>query len=115
MSASTQFKGVFAGLAALAIAGSAIAQGNPPNAAVKDPAVGAGQQSSQTTPMGSTGTPAGGSTAAGASSTTGSSSSTMSGSTGSSSTTGSTSMGASGAASTDTAASGSRTARADRN
>ncbi|NPC56289.1 proteophosphoglycan ppg4 [Caenimonas soli] len=125
MSASTQFKGVFAGLAALAIAGSAIAQGNPPNAAVKDPAVGAGQQSSQTTPMGSTGTPAGGSTAAGASttsgstaagasSTTGSSGSTMSGSTGGSSTTG-TSMGASGAASTDTAASGSRTARADRN
>jgi hypothetical protein len=112
MSASIQFKGLLAGLAAVAIAGSAIAQGTPPNPAVKDPAVGAGQQSSQTTPMGSTGTPAGGSTAAGTGGST-SGSTTAGSSTGSSTT-----MGASGAASTDTGASttsSSRTARADRN
>ena len=111
MSASIHLKGLLAGLAAVAIAGSAIAQGNPPNPAVKDPAVGAGQQSSQTTPMGSTGTPAGGSTAAGTSGST-SGSTTAGSSTGSSTT-----MGASGSASTDTSAStsSSRTARADRN
>jgi hypothetical protein len=109
MSASTQFKGVLAGLAAVAIAGAAIAQATPPNPAAKDPAVGAGQQSTQATPMGSTGTPAGGSTAAGAGGTT-SSGSTAAGT----SSSGSTSMGASGTASTDTTAS-SRTARADRN
>lgn len=114
MSASIHFKGLLAGLAAVAIAGSAIAQSTPPNPAAKDPAVGAGQQSSQTTPMGSTGTPSGGSTAASPST----SGSTTAGSTGSATTSsGSTSMGASGSASTDTSAStsGSRTARADRN
>ena len=113
MSASIQLKGLLAGLAAVAIAGAAIAQSTPPNPAAKDPAVGAGQQSTQTTPMGSTGTPSGGSTAAGASG-----SSTTSGSTAASpSTSGSTTMGASGSATTDTSASssGSRTARADRN
>ena len=47
MTASTQFKGVLAGLAAVAIAGAALAQSTPPNPAAKDPAVGAGQQSTR--------------------------------------------------------------------
>jgi hypothetical protein len=52
-----------------AFAALAFAQGNPPTPAASDPAVGAGQQSTQVTPMGSTGTPTGGSTAAGATTT----------------------------------------------
>ncbi len=84
MTASTQFKGVLAGLAAVAIAGAALAQSTPPNPAAKDPAVGAGQQSTQTTPMGSTGTP-GGSSAN--STTSGGSSSTTMGASGSTTTT----------------------------
>lgn len=124
MSASTQFKGLLAGLAAVAIAGSAIAQSTPPNPASKDPVTGAGQQSTQVTPMGSTGTPAGGSKAAGA--TSGSADSATLGASGSS-TAGSSStasdsatMGASGTsantgAASTTAGSSSRTARADRN
>jgi hypothetical protein len=115
MSAKTSVKGMLAGLAALAIAGTALAQGNPPNPAVKDPAVGAGQQSSKTTPMGTTGTPAGGSAAAGSTG----SSSTM----GASGTTPSTSSSSSSATPADTSAStsastdttSSRRARADRN
>ena len=96
MTASTQLKGLLAGLAAVAIAGSAFAQATPPNPAAKDPATGAGQQSTQTTPMGTTGTPA---TGAGAAPST---------------------MGASGSSTTaadTTAAPGTtrRTARADRN
>jgi hypothetical protein len=102
MTASIHLKGLLAGLMALAIAGAALAQSTPPNPAAKDPAVGAGQQSSQTTPMGQTGTPPpSGSTAAGTSG----------------STSGST-MGASGspAASADTGTTASsRTAKADRN
>ena len=38
-------------------AGVAMAQGNPPNPNVANPATGAGQQSQQGTPMGTTGTP----------------------------------------------------------
>jgi hypothetical protein len=113
MSAKIPVKGMLAGLAALAIAGTALAQGNPPNPAVKDPAVGAGQQSSKTTPMGTTGTPAGGSTAAGStgSSTMGASGTTPS--TPSSSSTAPADTSASSSASTDSTS--SRTARADRN
>lgn len=59
MTASTQFKGLLAGFAAVALIGTAMAQGNPPNPAVKNAPEGAGQQSSQNTPMGTTGTPSG--------------------------------------------------------
>lgn len=45
-------------LTALAFAGAAFAQGSPPNANIANPATGAGQQSQQGTPMGTTGTPA---------------------------------------------------------
>jgi len=38
-------------------AGVAMAQGNPPNPNVANPATGAGQQTQQGTPMGTTGTP----------------------------------------------------------
>lgn len=38
-------------------AGLAMAQGNPPNPNVVNPATGAGQQTQQGTPMGTTGTP----------------------------------------------------------
>jgi hypothetical protein len=120
MIASKQLKGLLAGIAAVALVGTAMAQGNPPNPAVKSAPTGAGQQSSQQTPMGTTGTPTGsgaattGSTASGSSSTTGSSAS-------SGSTSGGTAMGAtsSGATSdTSMASSGGkskRRMRADRN
>lgn len=93
---------LLAGLMAIAFAGAAVAQSNPPNPAAKDPAIGAGQQSTKSTPMGSTGTPTNGSTASGAamnSGSTGSSSTMNSGTSGSS-------MGASGTSgsSTDTSA-----------
>src|SRR5512133_2800804 len=59
MNASTLFRGLLAGIAATAIAGTALAQGTPPSTSnSKDPATAAGQQSTQSTPMGSTGTPA---------------------------------------------------------
>lgn len=45
--------------AALSAAAFAFAQGTPPQPAAADPAVGAGQRSSQNTPMGTTGTPGG--------------------------------------------------------
>jgi hypothetical protein len=106
---TASLKAMLAGLAAVAISGAALAQGNPPNAAVTDPAVGAGQQSSKTTPMGTTGTP--GSTAA--TTTTPSSTDTTA-----STTSGGTTLGATGTSDT-AAASGSTTttkqARADRN
>lgn len=70
MTASKQLKGLLAGAAAVALIGTAMAQGNPPNPAVKNPAVGAGQQSSQQTPMGTTGTPGGGAMATGSGSST---------------------------------------------
>ena len=64
MTASKQIKALLAGVAAFAVIGVAMAQGSPPNAAIKNAPMGAGQQSSQKTPMGETGTPAGGTTAA---------------------------------------------------
>lgn len=96
-----------------ATAAFAFAQGTPPQPGAADPAVGAGQRSTQETPMGTTGTPGGGAAAG----------STSSGATMSGSTSGGTS---SGTMSSDTAASSSssgsgstgttmRTARADRN
>lgn len=44
--------------AVFAIAGAASAQGTPPNPNVSNPALGAGQQTQQGTPMGTTGVPA---------------------------------------------------------
>ncbi len=105
MNASIQLKALVASLATVAIVGTAMAQGTPPNPAVKNPALGAGQQSSKNTPMGTTGTPGAtggtttGSSTMGTGTTSGTSGSTMTGS----STTGSGStMGAS--SSTDTTA-----------
>ena len=120
MTASKQFKGLLAGVAAVTLIGTAMAQGTPPNPAIKSAPVGAGQQSTQKTPMGETGTPTGASTATG--SMTGS---TNMGSTSSSektsgmtsrSTSGTSSMG-SGSTSADTyrTTRSKRTARADRN
>ncbi len=54
MTASTTFKTLLAGLATVAVVGTAVAQGTPPAPAPNAP-IGAGQQSSQGTPMGSTG------------------------------------------------------------
>lgn len=59
MNASNQVKGLLAGFATVAVMGAAMAQGNPPNPAIKNAPEGAGQQSSQNTPMGETGTQAG--------------------------------------------------------
>jgi hypothetical protein len=59
MNASKQVKVLLAGIATVAVMGAAMAQGNPPNPAVKNAPEGAGQQSSQNTPMGTTGTPSG--------------------------------------------------------
>ncbi|MES2940692.1 MAG: proteophosphoglycan ppg4 [Pseudomonadota bacterium] len=67
MNASIQLKTLVASLAAVAFVGTALAQGNPPNPSVSNPAQGAGQQSSQTTPMGTTGTPGGSGSTMGAS------------------------------------------------
>ena len=55
---STILKTLVAGLATATVA-FAFAQGNPPNPAAANPAIGAGQRSSQGTPMGTTGTPTG--------------------------------------------------------
>ena len=118
MTASRQFKSLLAGVAALALMGTAMAQGNPPNPAIKSAPIGAGQQSSQKTPMGETGTQG----TTGAMPTT--SNPTATGSTSSSmgSTTGGTSMGSSSSMSDTTMASstaatrhGKRRMRADRN
>lgn len=95
----TSLKGLLAA-AAFTVGGAAIAQSTPPNPAAKDPAVGAGQQSTQSTPMGATGTPnnaGGSSTTMGAS---GSGSTSGSATTGSGSTTGASSSGTSGSGST---------------
>lgn len=112
MTASTTFKALFAGVATVALIGTAMAQGNPPNPAVKNAPSGAGQQSSQQTPMGTTGTPAGGAMAPG--STTGTSNM------GTSSTAGSGSSMGSSSTSADTTVAAApkrhmRKARADRN
>lgn len=62
MTAKTKLsQGLIAGAIAVAFAGGglAIAQSNPPTTMGADPATAAGQQSSQATPMGTTGTPTG--------------------------------------------------------
>jgi hypothetical protein len=101
---SKQLKSLLAGAAAIAVIGTAIAQGTPPNPNVTNPPVGAGQQSSQGTPMGTTGVQGAGTGAAtGSSATMGATSGSTSGST----------MGAT--SDTTTAASDSRPMRADRN
>lgn len=126
MIASKLIKSLLTGVAAVALIGTAMAQGSPPNPAKSAP-IGAGQQSTQGTPMGVTGTPSGGPTATG-STAAGSTSGSMnmgtasnSGSTSSGSSMGSgTSMGAS-STSADTSMTprtskrGKRVARADRN
>ena len=51
-------KMAMAAVALTSAAGFAIAQGNPPTTSSPNPATGAGQQTQQNTPMGTTGTPA---------------------------------------------------------
>jgi len=51
-------KMAMAAVALTSAAGFAIAQGNPPTTSSPNPATGAGQQTQQSTPMGTTGTPA---------------------------------------------------------
>ena len=134
MTTSKFIKSLIAGAAAVALVGTAVAQGTAANPAVKNPATGAGQQSSQNTPMGTTGTPggsgsnatgsgmSGGSTMSGSTNTapmnSGSTSGGMSSGMSSGSTSGS-SMGATSAGSgTDMGTGGQRStrrARADRN
>jgi hypothetical protein len=127
MTASKQIKGLLAGVAAFALIGTAMAQGNPPNPAIKNAPEGAGQRSTQNTPMGTTGTPTGstGSTSSGMSNS-GSTSGMSSGTTGTTGMSGSsnsgTTMGAGGSSSDAAMASsttGTRKAnrrmRADRN
>lgn len=123
---SIQFKSLLAA-AAVTLAGVAVAQGTPPNPAAADPAVGAGQQSTQGTSMGVTGTPAGDGTATMGASGTTSGTTTSSGSTMTPSTSGTTtgsgtmSSGTTAGSSTTTDMSGStasnttRPMRADRN
>jgi hypothetical protein len=112
---------------AAASLGLAFAQGTPPKPGATDPAVGAGQRSTQNTPMGTTGTPGGGgATAQGskagsaaattAGSTGASASGTMnSGSTASASSSGGGSMASSDGGSTKKAKKSKRVAKADRN
>ena len=92
--------------------GAAIAQSTPPDPNAANPAVGAGQQSSQATPMGTTGTQAGGGTAASGTMSTGT---TNSGTVGSSTDTGSSQSMGSSTDTTTASASSTRAARADRN
>jgi hypothetical protein len=47
--------GLLAGVSTVAVMGVAIAQSEPPNPLITNPAIGAGQQSPQMTPMGETG------------------------------------------------------------
>lgn len=103
----TSLKGLIAA-AAITVAGVAMAQSTPPNPAAKDPAVGAGQQSTQSTPMGATGTP---NNAAGSSATMGASGS---GSTTGSGTSGTASGSSMGSSTMSTDSTSGRT-RADRN
>lgn len=58
MTASMKFKGLLAGVATFALIGTAMAQGAAVDKSKSAP-VGAGQQSTQGTPMGTTGTPGG--------------------------------------------------------
>jgi hypothetical protein len=55
MSLFKKIAGVAAGVSAVAVFGVAIAQGEPPNPMVANPALAAGQQSTHLTPMGETG------------------------------------------------------------
>ncbi len=55
MSAFTKCAGLVAGVSAVAVIGVAVAQSEPPNPLVTNPAIGAGQQSTHLTPMGETG------------------------------------------------------------
>lgn len=55
MSALTKCAGLVAGLSTVAVLGVAVAQGQPPNPMITNPAIGAGQQSTHLTPMGETG------------------------------------------------------------
>lgn len=75
---------ILAAAVAAATFSLAFAQGTPP-APATDPAVGAGQRSTQNTPMGTTGTPGGATGAAAQGSTAGSAAATDAGSTGASS------------------------------
>ena len=110
MNASNQIKTLVASLAAVAFVGTAMAQGTPPNPSVTNPAQGAGQQSSQTTPMGTTGTPGAGGSTIGAGKTSGTTTGATAGTTGSSTMTGSSTAGSTSGStmgagsSTDTAA-----------
>ena len=107
---------ILAAVAAAATVSLAMAQGTPPQPAATDPAVGAGQRSTQNTPMGTTGTPGSGGAAA-QGSTAGSTAATTAGSAGatgsmnSGSTMGSDSM----ASDTQSTTGSRRTAKADRN
>jgi hypothetical protein len=98
-------KALLAGFATVALVGTAVAQSTPPTTANPNPATGAGQQSSQATPMGTTGTQTGGTMDPAASS--------SSGTSGASGTT----MGSGSSSGTmaDNSAATSRPARADRN
>lgn len=60
MTASNTLKTLLAGLATVAVVGTAMAQATPPTTASPNAATGAGQQSSQGTPMGTTGVGGGG-------------------------------------------------------
>lgn len=55
MSAFTKCAGLLAGLSTVAAIGVAVAQSEPPNPYITNPAIGAGQQSTHLTPMGETG------------------------------------------------------------
>jgi hypothetical protein len=55
MSALKKFAGLLAGLSTVAVFGVAVAQSDPPNPLITNPAIGAGQQSTHVTPMGETG------------------------------------------------------------
>lgn len=55
MSTFSKIAGLVVGISAVATLGIAIAQGQPPNPLVSNPAIGAGQQSTHITPMGETG------------------------------------------------------------
>ena len=94
-------KTAMAAIALTSAAGFAIAQGNPPTTGTANPATGAGQQTQQNTPMGTTGTPAANQ---------GTGSGTMSGSTGGTTTNQSTATQGTGGTQDTT-----RMARADRN
>ena len=55
MSALTKCAGLLAGLSTVAVLSVAVAQSEPPNPYITNPAIGAGQQSTHITPMGETG------------------------------------------------------------